>query len=56
MGIGMGTSLKLGLKVLLQKEIHYAWFSFSYSNMGARIEIRDFSDVCILKDFVYVKA
>lgn len=56
MGVGRVTSLKPGLEVLLQKEIHYALFSFSYSNMGASIEILDFSDVCILKDFVYVKA
>lgn len=55
MGMGMVTSLKPVLEVLLQKEIHYALF-FSYSNMGASIEILDFSDVCILKDFVYVKA
>lgn len=54
--LNQATSLKLELKVLLQKELCYALFSFSYSNIGARIEILDFSGVCILKDFVYGKA
>lgn len=54
--INQATSLKLGLEVLLQKEFCYALFSFSCLNIGVSIEILGFSSVCILKDFVYVKA
>lgn len=54
--LNQASSLKVELEVLLQKEFCYALFSLSYSSIGARIEILDFSGVCILKDFVYVKA